>query len=88
MKKLSKWIGGLFSSKSNPSSKRFVGIISSVILWTVLLINCFTYREMTIDNNLIDAVLILALGGLGLTTIDHIAYRKKDAEEFKNPSKE
>lgn len=47
-----------------PSSKRFVGIISSISL----IIYMFVFPS-SISNN---SVLLLALGGLGLSTIDKI----------------
>ena len=56
--------GILTDSNGVWSSKRFVGVISAISLITYM----FVYPSETANNS----VLVLAIGGLGLTSIDKI----------------
>jgi hypothetical protein len=61
------WLGGVFKDENgNPSSKRIVGIMCSIFLCLSM------YFDKAPSNYLVDAVALLAFGGLGLTSIDKI----------------
>jgi hypothetical protein len=63
------------------SSKRFVGLLSSVSLCVTMVANSFTDLNVAPSDTLVDAVLWLALGSLGFTSIDKFAgTKKKDSE--------
>ena len=63
------------------SSKRFVGLLSSVSLCVTMIANSFTELHVAPSDTLVDAVLCLALGSLGFTSLDKFAgTKKKDAE--------
>lgn len=50
------------------SSKRFVGIIGALILFTSLIIS--TRLELNPNKDLVEAVKWIVIGGLGFTSID------------------
>lgn len=80
MKKIIDWISGLFKDeKGTPSSKRCVGIICALSLCVALFINLFT--EHPVDGNLVNAVALLAFGGLGLSSIDKFTAVKNQITE-------
>jgi hypothetical protein len=73
---ISKFIQGIFSdADGNYSSKRLVGFIASA----ALIIYMFVHPSTEANNS----VLILAVSGLGLTTLDKI-FKPKD---LKNENK-
>jgi hypothetical protein len=63
------------------SSKRFVGLVSSMSLCVTMVANSFTDLNVAPSDTLVDGVLWLALGSLGFTSLDKFAgTKKKDAE--------
>lgn len=68
----------LSDEKGNWSSKRFVGILCALSLCVTLFISSFSKRTITPPDKIVDCVTILAIGGLGLTTIDKIWSKKED----------
>jgi len=72
------WIKKMFSEGDEVSSKRFVGIAGSVSLIATMVANSFTSLSIAPSDALVDAVLILALGSLGLTSADKFAKRKSE----------
>jgi hypothetical protein len=81
LKPIATWINGLFKDEiGTPSSKRFVGIISSLTLCFTLL---FAIRDsnITIASMLIDAVLILAISTLGLSSVDKFIKNKNESNK-------
>jgi hypothetical protein len=71
----------LIGTGDSVSSKRFVGLLSSVSLCVTMIANSFTHMEVAPSENLVDAVLWLALGSLGFTSLDKFAgAKKKDSE--------
>jgi len=71
MLKFKEWLNGLLMDESGvPSSKRFMGLLSGVILCASLLINLFT--SYPVDPILAQSVAALAFGSLGLSSIDKI----------------
>jgi len=76
-KTLFTWISGLFNDeKGNPSSKRFIGIVSGLMLCITMYHNSFSSVDIAPAPYLVDAVALLAFGCLGLTSV----------EKFKKPN--
>jgi len=77
MKKIINWISGLLrDERGEPSSKRFVGVISGLSLPTALFINLYT--DHPVEPSLVNAVAALAFGALGLASIDKIWGKKTE----------
>jgi hypothetical protein len=84
-KTLGNFIKGLLTDESgNPSSKRFVGIISGLSLCGALFINLFT--EHPVDPYLVNSVAALAFGSLGLASVDKI-WAKRDLQTISKKEK-
>ena len=76
--KLINWFKRLFTDdKGIPSSKRFVGIVGALLLFVTMFVNSFTHQDVAPSGSLVDAVLILSLGALGLTSADKFAKNKE-----------
>jgi hypothetical protein len=73
LKNLFTWISSLFNDeKGNPSSKRFIGIVSGLMLCITMYHNSFSSVDIAPAPYLVDAVALLAFGCLGLTSIEKI----------------
>lgn len=72
MKKFFNFIGGFFSSESNNSSKRLVGIIGAFILFYTLLENSRSELHVAPADSLVWGVVTLVAVSLGLTTIESV----------------
>ena len=71
LKNLFTWISSLFNDeKGNPSSKRFIGIVSGLMLCITMYHNSFSSVDIAPAPYLVDAVALLAFGCLGLTSIE------------------
>jgi hypothetical protein len=71
LKNLFTWISSLFNDeKGNPSSKRFIGIVSGLMLCVTMYHNSFSSVDIAPAPYLVDAVALLAFGCLGLTSIE------------------
>ena len=68
----------LSDESGNWSSKRFVGILCALSLCATLFISSFSKRSITPPDKIVECVTVLAIGGLGLATIDKIWGRKSD----------
>lgn len=65
--RLINWINGLLQDeKGIPSSKRLVGIVCAIYLCTTM------YAEKSPPEYIVNAVALLAFGGLGLTALEKI----------------
>jgi hypothetical protein len=74
---MKKFFVQIFTDESGVySSKRFVGILCTLSLVTSLIINAFVAHEFDKSSSIVNAVAILALGSLGLTSIDKWSKRK------------
>ncbi len=85
MKKLFGWLGGFFSSESNNSSKRLVGIIGAMFLFWTLWDNSHSETHVAPADSLVYSVATLVAVSLGLTTIESVAHIVKS---FKGGSSE
>ena len=83
-KKQERWfITKFFSEKSEPSSKRLVGIIGSLTLFATLFANSFTHVDTAPSQGLVDAVALLSFGALGITGLEKV-FGKKDSNSQQN----
>ena len=81
IKKIIKWITGLFKDeKGSPSSKRFIGILCGITLCITLYVNSYTHGDIKPADTLVNAVAMLAFGCLGLASVDKI-WGKKDNDK-------
>jgi hypothetical protein len=71
------FIAKLFCEGSEPSSKRFVGIIGAITLFGTLFANSFSHLEQAPSEALVNAVALLSFGALGITGAERI-FSKKD----------
>lgn len=67
----------LFSEDGNVSSKRFAGVISTIFLCVTMMIETATHGEYKPSEPLIDAVTLIAISSLGISTVQTI-FKKKD----------
>ncbi len=69
----------LLGDDDSVSSKRFVGLLASICLCLTMVVSSFVSLETPPSNTLIEAVLWLALGSLGFTSIEKFSnYKKRD----------
>ena len=67
------WLSKVLSGGDEVSSKRTVGILGAAALIVTMIVNSFTNQEIAPSDALVNAVLILTLGSLGLTSVDKFA---------------
>jgi hypothetical protein len=72
MKKFFNFIGGFFSSESNNSSKRLVGIIGALVLFYTLWDNSRSELHVAPAESLVWGTVTLVAVSLGLTTIESV----------------
>jgi hypothetical protein len=88
MKNIFNWIGGFFSSESNTSSKRLVGIIGAIALFYTMFDNSRSESSYIPADSLVWATFALSAVALGLTTIESVTslirgYKGKEENETK-----
>jgi hypothetical protein len=72
MKKLFNWLSGFFSSESNTSSKRLVGIVGAFMLYWTLYKNSHSETNIAPADSLVWGCVSLVMVALGLTTIESV----------------
>lgn len=83
--KLIKWISALFEDeRGEPSSKRFVGILSALLLIIVFTVTVFNKDLNAPSETLIDSITLLAVGGLGFSSVDKFWSSKNNIKRFKD----
>ena len=75
------FIAKLFCEGSEPSSKRFVGIIGAITLFGTLFANSFSHLEQAPSESLVNAVALLSFGALGITGAERIFSKKSNNQE-------
>jgi hypothetical protein len=70
MNTLVKWLSGFFSSESNNSSKRLVGIVGAAFLYWTLYMSSTTDKSIAPSDALVYSVTALVAVSLGLTTVE------------------
>lgn len=69
----------LLNTGDNVSSKRLVGLVASMCLCVTMVVSSFVSLETPPSDTLIEAVLWLALGSLGFTSIEKFSnYKRRD----------
>ena len=71
------WIKKMFSSGDEVSSKRVIGITGSASLITTMVVNSFTHQSLAPSESLVNAVVVISLGALGMTSADKFANKNK-----------
>jgi hypothetical protein len=75
MKKMLEMFKG---DKGEISSKRVVGIVGAIVLFSAMVLNIFYPKEISPSPDLIDAVKWVVIGALGITGAEKFA--NKNAE--------
>lgn len=70
---MKQWITKLLSVGDEVSSKRFVALLGSLIIFGTLVANSFTDQDIAPSDALVNAALVLTLGCFGFTSIDKFA---------------
>lgn len=79
MGKVLDYIKGILADGSGaPSSKRIISVIFSILIGAAFVANLGW--GLTIDDNILDAVMIVVVAGLGITGIEKFAPRKQQNE--------
>lgn len=69
----------LLGDNDSVSSKRFVGLVASMCLCVTMVVSSFVSLKTPPSDTLIEAVLWLALGSLGFTSIEKFSnYKRRD----------
>ena len=77
MQKLVNYCKGVLGDTDGlPSSKRIVSCVFSLLLMFAFIANLGW--GLTIDNNLLDAVMMVIIAGLGITGIEKFAHKKTE----------
>lgn len=80
MKNILDYIKGILSdSNGRPSSKRVVSVLFAVLIGIAFCGNLF--YGLQISDNILDAVMLITVAGLGITGIEKFAPRKSDPIE-------
>jgi hypothetical protein len=80
MGKVLDYIKGILADGSGaPSSKRVISVIFSILIGAAFVANLGW--GLTIDDNILDAVMIVVVAGLGITGIEKFAPRKAQEQE-------
>lgn len=77
------FIGGFFSSESNNSSKRLVGIVGAFVLFYTLYDNSKSEGHFAPAESLVWGTVALVAVALGLTTIESVANLVKAFKQSK-----
>ena len=79
MDKILGYIKGILADGSGaPSSKRVISVIFSILIGAAFVANLGW--GLTVDDNILDAVMIVVVAGLGITGIEKFAPRKQQDE--------
>lgn len=69
----------LLGDNDSVSSKRFVGLVAAMCLCITMVVSSFVSLKTPPSDTLIEAVLWLALGSLGFTSIEKFSnYKRRD----------
>lgn len=80
MKKALDYIKNILAdSAGSPSSKRVVSVIFAILIGAAFVANLGW--GLTVDDNILDAVMMIVIGGLGFTSIEKFAPRKDEVSE-------
>jgi hypothetical protein len=71
--------GILEDSNGSPSSKRLIAIVFAILIGIAFVANLFWGYQIT--DNILDAVMLITVAGLGITGIEKFATKVKKKEE-------
>jgi hypothetical protein len=81
IKKFILWASQLIQDERGiPSSKRFAGLACTATLCIATIINAY-YPNVSPSSVLVDAITMITLGALGLTSVDKIWGKGKNTED-------
>lgn len=79
MGKVIDYIKGILADGSGaPSSKRIISVVFAILIGAAFIANLGW--GLTVDDNLLDAVMLVVIAGLGITGIEKFAPRKSDQD--------
>lgn len=79
MKAIIDYIKGMLADGAgNPSSKRIIATLFAVLIAVAFIANLF--YGLKIDDNLLDAAMLIAVAGLGITGMEKFAPKKSELE--------
>lgn len=79
MQKVIDYIKGILGDTDGlPSSKRIVAVVFSLLVFVAFVGNMIW--GWSVDDNLLDAVMMIVIAGLGITGIEKFAPKLKDKE--------
>jgi hypothetical protein len=64
------WFKNLLSDGDAVSSKRFVGLLGAILLFTMFVLTSFNPKDVAASDGLVNAVLVLTLGCFGFTSFE------------------
>lgn len=70
--------GMLADGSGTPSSKRIISVVFAILIGIGYCANLF--YGLKVDDNLLDAVMMVVIAGLGITGVEKFAPRKSDVE--------
>ena len=77
MQKVVDYIKGILGDTDGlPSSKRIISVIFAILIGGAFVANLVW--DLTIDDNVLDAVMLITIAGLGLTGIEKFANKASD----------
>lgn len=77
MKKIVNYIKDILGDPDGlPSSKRIVSVIFAILIGAAFVANLGW--DLTVDDNVLDAVMLITIAGLGLTGIEKFASKTTD----------
>ena len=80
MKAVLDYIKGILAdSKGTPSSKRIISIAFAILIGVAFVANLFWGYQIT--DNILDAVMLITVAGLGITGIEKFAPKAKKHED-------
>lgn len=80
MKRALDYIKGILAdSAGSPSSKRVVSVIFAILIGGAFVANMGW--GLTVDDNILDAVMMVVIAGLGFTGVEKFAPRKNEVTE-------
>lgn len=87
--KKERWfLAKFFCEKSEPSSKRLVGIVGAFTLFATLFANSFTHVDNAPSDALVQAVALLSFGALGITGVEKVFSKKEPVNKNEENSPE
>lgn len=72
---MKKFFSSLFSSEGEVSSKRFIGILSALVMFFIAIVDLFT--NQTVAEYIFDSLMWLTISGLGFIASEKLEIFKR-----------